>query len=175
MTVAARPTTQPRGRAVLAQLVSTNPATRLVDFALIAVRIALVWIFIYYGGAKLFGWFNGAGIHGTSQFFADTAHLHPGGLFAVLGGLIEFGGAIALALGLGARVVGIALVGDMLMAMITVTWRNGIHSLGPHQGYEINVAVAALALVVVLLGAGRYSVDAKIERLIAPAEDRSEG
>jgi putative oxidoreductase len=169
MGVAAHPTTQHRGRAVLAQLVSTHPATLMVDLALVAVRIALVWVFFYYGGAKLFGWFNGAGIDGTSQFFADTAHLHPGGFFAVVGGLIEFGGAIALALGLGARVVGIALVGDMLMAMITVTWTNGIHSLGAHQGYEINVALAALALVVVLLGAGRYSVDAKIERLLAPA------
>ena len=171
MTVAAQPTAQRRGRAVLEQLVSTRPATRQVDLALVAVRIALAWIFFYYGSAKLFGWFNGAGIHRTAAFFANTAHLHPGGFFAVLGGLVEFGGAIAIALGLGSRLVGIALVGDMLMAMITVTWGNGIHSLGPHQGYEVNVALAALALVVVLLGAGRYSVDAYAERLLAPTEN----
>jgi len=168
MAVAAQPTARSRGSGVLAKLVTTRPATLGIDLALVVVRIALAWIFTYYGGAKLFGWFNGAGIHGTSEFFANTAHLHPGGLFAVLGGVMEFGGAIALALGLGSRLVGIALVGDMVMAMITVTWSNGIHSLGPHQGYEINVAVAALALVVVLLGAGRYSVDAVIERLVAP-------
>ena len=170
MGVAARPTAQRRGNALLAQVFSTRPAAMQVDVALVAVRVALVWIFFYYGGAKLFGWFNGAGIHGTSVYFANTAHLHPGGFFAVLGGLIEFGGAIAMALGIGARLVGIALVGDMLMAMITVTWANGIHSLGPHQGYEINVAVAALALVVVLLGAGRYSLDALVERRVAPID-----
>ena len=62
--------------------------------------IVLGWIFIYYGGGKLFGWFNGPGIHGTSIYFSQSAHLHPGGLFAVLGGVIEFFGAIAVGLGL---------------------------------------------------------------------------
>src|SRR5205807_7027721 len=100
--------------------------------------------------------------------------LRPGWFFAVDGGTIGLTGSIAIALGLGSRLVGSALVGDMLMAMITVTWKNGIHSLGPHQGYEINGAMAALAIVVVLLGAGRYSLDAKIERRLAPAEHPSE-
>ena len=71
------------------------------DFALLAARIALAWIFIYYGAGKLFGWFNGPGIHRTALYFSQTAHLHPGGFFAVLGGVIELGGGIALALGLG--------------------------------------------------------------------------
>jgi putative oxidoreductase len=158
---------------MLAAIVSARSNPFRVDLALVAVRIALTWIFFYYGTAKLFGWFNGAGIHGTSLFFANTAHLHPGGFFAVVGGVVEFGGAIAIALGIGSRLVGLALVGDMLMAMITVTWGNGIHSLGLHQGYELNLAVAALALVVVLLGSGRFSVDAYVEQLVAPTDNRS--
>jgi putative oxidoreductase len=162
-----------RPRALLATVVSTRPDAVRVDLALVAVRIALAWIFTYYGGAKLFGWFNGAGIHGTSEFFSNTAHLHPGGLFAVLGGVIELGGAIALVLGLGSRLVGLALAGDMAMAMITVTWSNGIHNLNGHAGYEINVAVAALALVVVFLGAGRFSVDAYAERFVAAESSRT--
>ncbi|MCU1485524.1 MAG: conserved rane protein of unknown function [Actinomycetia bacterium] len=158
-----------RGRTLLAAVVSTRADALRVDLALVAVRIALAWIFVYYGGAKLFGWFNGAGIDGTSEFFSNTAHLHPGGFFAVLGGLIEFGGAIALVLGLGSRLVGLALAGDMAMAMITVTWSNGIHNLAGHAGYEINVAVAALALVVFFLGAGSFSVDAYAERRMVGA------
>ena len=164
------PTAPPRGRALLVRLVSTPADNLQVDLALVAVRIALAWIFIYYGGSKLFGWFHGLGIHGTSVFMADTAHLHPGGFFAVLGGVIEFGGALALVLGLGSRLVGLALVGDMLMAMITVTWTNGINSEKLNPGYELNVALAVLALVVVLLGAGRFSVDALAERRIAAKE-----
>ncbi|HET6875637.1 MAG TPA: DoxX family protein [Acidimicrobiales bacterium] len=148
----------------LATIVGTGHATLRADAALIAVRTALTWIFVYYGAAKLFGSFHGLGIHGTARYFADTAHLHPGGFFAVLGGLIEFGGAIAIALGLAARLAGLALFGDMVMAMITVTWANGINSEKVPAGYELNVALCALALVVVLLGAGRFSVDALIER-----------
>ena len=69
-------------------------------------RIALAWIFIYYGAGKLFGAFNGPGIHRTALYFSNTAHLHPGGFFAVLGGILEFGSAIALALGLASRLAG---------------------------------------------------------------------
>ena len=93
-----------------------------------------------------------------------------GRLLAVVGGVIEFGGAIAVALGLGARLAGLALFGDMVMAMITVTWVQGLHQATP-PGYELNVALAALALVVALLGAGRFSVDALAERrLVATGE-----
>ncbi len=99
------------GRALLGIVVSTRPAPPVFDWALLAARIALAWIFIYYGGGKLFGWFNRGGIHGTALYFSQAAHLHPGGLFAVLGGLVEFGGALAMALGLFTRLAGLALSG----------------------------------------------------------------
>jgi putative oxidoreductase len=164
MVAAPQPTAQRRGRAFLAAVVGTRAAALQVDLALIAVRIALAWIFIWYGAGKLFGWWNGMGIHGTAVYFSNAAHLHPGGFFAVLGGVIEFGGAIALVLGLGSRLAALALFGDMVMAMITITWVNGINSEKQPAGYELNVALAVLALVVALLGAGRFSVDALAER-----------
>lgn len=158
-----------RGRAWLAMVVSTRKAALSADLALVAARAALAWIFIVYGAQKLFGWFNGAGIHETALFMANTAHLRPGGLWAVVGGVIEFGGAIAVALGLGARLAGLALFGDMVMAMITVTWVQGLHQATP-PGYELNVALAGLALVVALLGAGRFSADALVERRVVATE-----
>jgi putative oxidoreductase len=100
---------------------------------------------------------------------ANTAHLHPGGLFAVLGGVIEFGGAVAVALGVGSRLAGLALFGDQVMAMITVTWVNGINSESLTPGYEFNMALAVLALVIVFLGPGRVSLDALIERRFSPS------
>jgi putative oxidoreductase len=136
---------------------------------MVVARIALAWIFIYYGGGKLFGWFNGPGIHGTALYFSQTAHLHPGGLFAVLGGLIEFGGGVALALGIFSRLAGLALFGDMVMAMITVTWATGINSSSNPPGYQLNLALGVLALVVALLGSGRFSLDALIERRVVSA------
>jgi putative oxidoreductase len=151
-------------KTVLATVVSTRTPQLPADCALLAARIVLAWIFIYYGGGKLFGWFNGQGIHGTAIYFSQTAHLHPGGFFAVLGGLIEFGGGLAVALGLFSRVAGVALFGDMVMAMITITWATGINSHTSPPGYQLNLALAGLALVVAFLGSGRFSLDAMIER-----------
>jgi uncharacterized membrane protein YphA (DoxX/SURF4 family) len=45
-----------------------------------------------------------------------------------------------------------------------VTWVNGINSESLTPGYEFNVALAIMALEIVLLGPGRLSVDALIER-----------
>ncbi|MEI7548539.1 MAG: DoxX family protein, partial [Actinomycetota bacterium] len=150
-----------------AMVVGTRRAERHVDVALVVVRVALFWTFIHYGAGKLFGWFDGPGIHRSALFFANTAHLRPGGLFAVLGGVIELGGALALLFGVGTRLVGIALCGDMVMATITVTWSRGFYTAQVPPGYELNLALAVLALVLVLSGAGRFSADALLERRIA--------
>ena len=152
--------------ALLAVLVKTNSAPLAADYALLIARIGLTWIFIYYGAGKLLGSFNGPGLHGTAIYFSRVAHLHPGGLFAVLGGLIEFGGAIALALGAFSRLAGLAIFGEMVMAMITVTWATGINSSHPPPGYQLNLALSILALVVAILGSGRFSLDALLERRI---------
>ena len=163
-------TQQRSWKSLLGMIVSTRSTSQVpADCALLVARIVLAWVFIYYGGGKLFGWFNGPGIHGTSIYFSQSAHLHPGGFFAVLGGVIEFGGGVALALGLFSRLAGIALFGDMVMAMITVTWATGINSQSMPPGYQLNLALAVLALVVALLGSGRFSLDALIERRVITA------
>lgn len=150
---------------------STGPA---VDLALLVVRIVLAWIFIYYGAAKLFGAFPGSGgPHGlseTASFMSQGAHLHPGELFAVMAGLIELGGGIAMALGLCTRLAGLALFGDMVMAAVTVTGSEGFNPTGGGTGYQLNVAIAGLALAAALIGAGRFGVDAWIARGLARRE-----
>jgi putative oxidoreductase len=151
-------------------VVSTRPTQRSVDAALVVVRVAVAWVFLYYGAGKLFGWWHGPGLDVSADFFANTAHLRPGRFFAVLGGLMEFGGAIAVALGLGVRLVGVALCADMVLAMALVTWTNGIDTAKVPPGYELNLALAALALVLALLGAGRFSVDALAERRLRTRE-----
>ncbi len=158
----------PRYRDLVRLVFSVRPASLPADLGLLAARIALAWIFIYYGGGKLFGAFNGPGIHRTALYFSNIAHLHPGGFFAVLGGVIEFGSGLAMAVGLLSRLAGLALFGDMVMAMITVTWATGINSSNPPPGYQLNLALAVLALVVALLGAGRFSLDALMDGRLAP-------
>ncbi len=157
-------------QALTAAIFRTEPSALGRDVAVVPVRIALVWIFVYYGAGKLFGAFNGPGIHRTALFMSNTAHLHPGGFFAVLGGVIEFGGAIAIAFGFISRLAGLALFGDQVMAMITVSWAHGINSLTATPGYEFNLALATMALVIVGLGAGRLSIDALIARHLRSAD-----
>lgn len=160
-----RPLSRPRTpRDVAALVFWVRPVTLVEDLALLSGRIVLAWVFIYYGAGKLFGAFNGPGLHATALYFSNTAHLHPGGFFAVLGGLVEFSSAIGMGLGLGVRLAGLALFGDMVMAMITVTWSTGLNTNNPPPGYQLNLALGVLALVIAALGAGRFSLDAVVDR-----------
>lgn len=137
----------------------------LKDSALAAVRVALAWIFIYHGAGTLFGAFHGPGLHTQAAFFAANG-LRPGMFFAVLNGITEFFGGIAVGLGLLSRLAGLGLFFDMVVATVTTTWKNGIVSSASGSGYELNLALAALALVIVLLGAGRASADAWVGSLL---------
>ncbi len=67
----------------------------------------------------------------------------------------------------------LGLVGDMVIATVTVTWRNGIVSNAAGSGYEINLALAALALVIVILGTGRFSLDAYLRKQLESWRQRS--
>ena len=95
-----------------------------------------------------------------------TAPTFAPGVFAVLGGVIEFGGVLALALGLGTRLAGLALLGDQVMAMITVSGRRAstpcrdpraTNSTWPWRPWPSSSR----------LGAGRLSLDSVIARHLA--------
>jgi putative oxidoreductase len=157
------PTPGSRARSALAQLRATKDAPASRDIALLVARVALAWIFIYHGAGTLFGAFGGSGIHPQAVYFAHVAHLHPGTFFAVLGGIIECFGGAAVGVGILGRLAALGLFGDMVIAMITV---NGIIGNSAGSGYELNLALAALALVVAIMGTGRFSLDAYLRRLV---------
>ena len=115
-------------------------ATR--DIALLVARICLAWIFVYHGAGTLFGAFGGAGIHNEAVYFATVAHLRPGTFFAVLGGIIECFGGAAVGLGLFGRLAAAGLAGDMIMAMITVTFSQGLVGDASGIGYQLNLALS---------------------------------
>lgn len=171
-TTVSTPTERSRVRELLAVLVSPRTAAAPADAALVALRAVLAFLFIYHGARRLFGAFDGPGLDASANYFADVAHLHPGELFAVMGGVIEFGGGIAIALGLAARLAGAAICGDMMMAIITVEWSHGLNATGGKEGYELNLALGTLALMIAFFGAGRLSVDALIARRVQDSPGR---
>ena len=126
------------------------------------VRVAAGLMLVPHGAQKLFGWFGGYGLDATGQFFATKLGL-PASL-ALLAGLIEFAGGIALALGLVTRPVAALVTGLMAVAVVQVHFGNGYFWTG--GGYEYPLLWGVVALSFVLRGGGRYSVDALIGREI---------
>ncbi len=122
----------------------------------LALRIPVGIIFAAHGAQKLFGWFGGYGLEGTGQFFASVG-LNPGYLMALLAGLVEFFGGLALVLGLLVRPAAAALGFAMLVAIVSVHWSKGFFAAA--GGYEYALALFAASLSLLFSGAGRFSVD----------------
>ena len=120
------------------------------------LRVPVGIIFIAHGAQKLFGWFGGYGLDGTGEFF-DSVGLHPGSLLALLAGLAEFFGGMALIFGLLVRPAAAALAFAMLIAIFAVHWSKGFFA--GSGGYEYALALFAASLSLLFSGAGRYSVD----------------
>jgi len=172
---------QTRVRDLSRQVSATLDARSARDVGLLVARIALAWLFIYHGAYTLFGAFCGSGLHSATLFFAQVAHLHPGGFFAAAAGITELVGGAAVGLGVFGRLGALGLVVVMVMAMITVTFSNGIMSTasnvsGHGGGYELNVALVALAAVIAIMGTGRLSLDELLRRMLlrdSPAKAHS--
>ena len=122
----------------------------------LALRIPVGIIFAAHGAQKLFGWFGGYGLEGTGQFFGSIG-LTPGYLMALLAGLVEFFGGLALVLGVLVRPAAAALAGAMLIAVFAAHWSKGFFA--SNGGYEYALALLAASVALVLSGAGRFSVD----------------
>lgn len=132
--------------------------TALSPLAEPMVRIATGLILVPHGAQKLFGWFGGYGIEATGQFFATKLGL-PAGI-AVLAGLIEFFGGLALAAGLFTRPVAALVAGLMAVAVVQVHLGAGF--FWTSGGFEYPLLWGIVALGFAIRGGGRFSLDAAI-------------
>jgi putative oxidoreductase len=125
----------------------------------LALRIPVGIIFAAHGAQKLFGWFGGYGLEGTGQFFGSVG-LNPGYLMALLAGLVEFFGGLALVAGVLVRPAAASLSFAMLIAIFAVHWSKGFFV--DKGGYEYALALFAASLSLMFSGAGRFSMDRAI-------------
>ena len=104
------------------------------------------------------GWqkFNEFTIAGTQAAFTQMG-VPAAGVIAPVVATLELAGGVALILGLLTRVFAVLLAADMLGALFLVHASAGIF-VGT-GGYELVLILAAAALAVALVGAGRLSVD----------------
>ena len=139
---------------------------KTLDFSLLVVRIAIGLVVAAHGAQKLLGWFGGYGFEGTMGFFTGVIGLPY--ILSLLIILAESLGMIALVFGLFSRVLSASLILIMVGAIVTTHAEFGFFmnwsGAQDGEGFEFHLLVIALASVVLLNGAGRYSLDAAIKR-----------
>ncbi len=124
-----------------------------VSLGLLLMRLLVGGIFIAHGAQKVLGAFGGPGLEGTAHFMGQMgipAYLAYAAAFTEL-----FGG-IALIVGLLSRLSALGLTITMGVAIVMVHLSKGF--FGP-EGYEYPLLLGGAALVLFLVGPGRYSMD----------------
>ncbi|MGE4369254.1 MAG: DoxX family protein [Burkholderiaceae bacterium] len=130
-------------------------------WAPLALRLVAGIIFMAHGAQKLFGWFGGYGLEGTGQWM-DSIGLSPGYLMALLAGSGEFFGGLALVVGLLVRPASAVLAVALVVAFFCVHIDLGLFFA--NNGYVFALALLAMAVSLLLSGAGRLSVDSLFGR-----------
>ena len=126
-----------------------------MDLGLLAARLIFGLLLAAHGCQKLFGWFGGPGMSGTTAFF-ESLGFHPGRPFVIVTVLAECGGGLFLALGFLQPAAAAAIISVMIVAIATVHWGNGL--LGPN-GIELPLLYMTAAFTLALTGPGAHSLD----------------
>ncbi len=93
----------------------------------VALRLYLAPVFI------LAGWHKLQALDDTAYYFGEILGLPAPMLMAILAGLTEFAGGIALLIGLAVRLFALPLMLTMVVAATTAHWENGWHALPETQ------------------------------------------
>jgi putative oxidoreductase len=135
------------------------------DMGLFIARVMLGIVFIPHGSQKLLGLFGGYGFSGSMDYFIKS------GMPAVLAFLIIMGeslGALALIAGFFGRFMASGIFLIMLGAVLMVHFSNGffMNWFGNQkgEGFEYHLLAMGLALVIMVRGSGKFSLDMLIHK-----------
>ncbi len=123
-------------------------------------RLTLGLVMLPHALQKAFGWFGGNGFTGTFNAFVAQGIPGPIAVFVIFG---EIFGALALVLGALTRIGAVVIAAIMLGAIALVHLPNGLFmnwsGTQRGEGFEYHLLAIGLALVSLLLGGGKASVD----------------
>lgn len=131
-------------------------STPFLDLAFLIARVMIGLLMTAHGAQKLFGWFGGHGLKATGEFFSQLG-FQPARLFATAAALGEFTSGLLIALGLFGPVGPALLLAVMVVAAISVHWKNGLFATT--NGIELPLLYSIAAVRFALTGPGRYSLD----------------
>ena len=144
------------------------------DTSALILRIATGLIFIPHGYSKVFG--SG----GPSAFAADLPGYHIPAFLGYLAAYAEFFGAILLIAGLLTRLDALLLAGTMFVAVFVVQLPDALRdpdaaghrfSASMHA-IELPLALLAITVALLIMGPGRFSLDALLHKYVGRASAR---
>lgn len=139
---------------MIKKCLATRVSPASVDAALFFIRLVVGAAFMFHGWGKIqspFSWMPpGSPVPGFFQFLAA---------------LSEFGGGLALIVGLLARLGALGIVFTMIVAasMHAFVFHDPfVNTTGQGGSFELPLVFLSIAVFIVVNGPGRFSLDAKI-------------
>jgi putative oxidoreductase len=131
----------------------------MVEVSYLLLRVAAGLILMPHGAQKLFAWWGGPGMTGTTTFFGRVG-LNPAEPLAWLAACIEFFGGILIAVGLFTRPIAAAIAIEMAVIVLVVHWPRGFFSA--QGGIEYPLLWGFVFLFIAFIGGGKWSLDKAI-------------
>jgi putative oxidoreductase len=123
--------------------------------ALPLLRFVMGMILMPHGCQKLFGWFGGMGFGKFADFF-DKIGWYPAAFWLTVVALTELVGGFMLAVGFLTRFAAAAILIFMINAVWFTSAKGFFWTAG---GLEYSLLIGTVALVFLIKGGGRFSVD----------------
>lgn len=121
------------------------------DLSMLVLRVAVGAVFLAHGIQKFQG-----GVDNVAGFFSKVG-IPMASMMAWVVTLVEIVGGAFLILGFSTQISAALLAFIMVVAVVMVKAGKGLIS-----GYELDVALLAGAIAIMLQGAGKYSIDSKM-------------
>jgi putative oxidoreductase len=143
------------------KLLSTNPE----NITALVARLALGLVLFPHGAQKLLGWFGGYGFSGTMGFFTGNVGLPW--IVGLLVILIEYFGSLFIIFGFLTRLVAFGIIGMFIGVVLSRHIHNGFFmnwyaQANKGEGLEYFYLLFGLAIIILINGGGKASVDAAI-------------
>jgi len=126
------------------------------DAGAVVLRVILGLTFFIHGLSKFQG-----GIGNTVGFFESLGIV---GFLAYVVAFIELVGGIMLVLGIGTRIISVLFAVIMLGAIFTVKLSAGFLGNGQMAGYELDLALLAMAIFLAIANSSSFSLGNKLFR-----------
>ncbi len=146
-------------------------ATNSANTTALMARLALGIVVFPHGAQKLFGWFGGYGFNGTMGFLTGAAGLPY--VIALLVIIIEFFGALFLIAGFATRLAALAVIVNFAGIVITSQlnfFMNWSSEASKGEGLEYFILLFGLAIISLIAGGGKASVDAVITKGVGDSQ-----